>query len=238
MSNMLAPLRGSVFLPADAIGLAISQIDEQPKRLRPDQTLQELEMGGGPKGARQLYESVYQPLSAAFAHGSGVALMRHVRQDDRLISRAHFPWVKRSPAHVADACAGLLCAVLTGGAVHPSHRRFVSYADHHAAYVSTVIGGMAVGHAFRHSVRSLRSLGVALHALRDFDVFVRSASWAEASTEEKAQKTELVLREIFSCFGIATEAWTGMYAQMLVSLLREPTTDGTEQSLDDQGTTS
>jgi len=53
-------------------------------------------------------------------HGGGLALLRHVRDDDHLTRRLHRTWARRSPARIADTCLGALTANIARRAGKPS----------------------------------------------------------------------------------------------------------------------
>lgn len=58
--------------------------------------------------ASELYERLYPATSTFFVHGSVASLLRHVKRNGKLRDRPGMPWALRSPAHLADACVGLL----------------------------------------------------------------------------------------------------------------------------------
>jgi len=74
----------------------------------------------GARAAIDLYDRFYRPSSALNLHGGGLALLRHVREDDHLTRRPSRTWARRSPTRIADACLGALVATLARRASRPS----------------------------------------------------------------------------------------------------------------------
>lgn len=68
-----------------------------------------------------LYDRFYRPSSTLALHGGGLALLRHVREDDRLSRKPARTWARRSPARIVDACLGVLTANMARRVGNPSH---------------------------------------------------------------------------------------------------------------------
>jgi len=82
--------------------------------------------------AVDLYRRIYVPLSSFFAHGTGIALLRHVTARDEVRTRPMFPWSLRSSIHTADACMGILATHLSASR-RQDNVLFVEYANAHWA---------------------------------------------------------------------------------------------------------
>lgn len=60
--------------------------------------------------AEMLYRAYYAPLSAFYAHGGGISLMRHVGRHNQLTEHPKAPWFHRSALHIIDSSVALLAA--------------------------------------------------------------------------------------------------------------------------------
>ena len=98
-----------------------------------------------------MYRRIYTPLSSFFVHANGIALLRHVRHHDTVKARPSYPWVRRSPVHVADACVGVLANILAARS-GTSSELFVTYANAHMGRVLPPLFALA-GRSSRWFVR-------------------------------------------------------------------------------------
>jgi hypothetical protein len=97
-----------------------------------------------------LYERYYVPLSHFYAHPSGFALMRHVGPGGKLRRRPARAWARRSPARLADACAGFMAAAVAEE-IGSDGGRFAKYAEAHIDRTLTPAGSVA-GRGLREAV--------------------------------------------------------------------------------------
>lgn len=98
-----------------------------------------------------MYRRIYTPLSSFFAHANGIALLRHVRHHDAVNARPSYPWVRRSPVHVADSCVGVLGNIIAARS-GTSSELFAAYANAHMGRVLAPLFTFA-GQSARWSVR-------------------------------------------------------------------------------------
>ena len=179
---------------ADAVSLVGS-----PHRIEAlDKLLEEIQSAGGPSGGKQLYERVYRPVSTLFAHGGGLAILRHVDANDRLLRKPEFPWAKRSPAHVSDACVGLL-ATLLSEPEQPDRKLFNAFADWHWSHVAPVVVSVGVKGMLRtmHPARIPSSI----RALQELAAYVRSGIANQDSIDARRARIRQGLDIVFSAFG-------------------------------------
>jgi len=102
-----------------------------------------------------LYEQIYVPLSVLHEHTTGVALLRHVGQDNRLLNTPEPWWTRRRALHTVDTCTGYLAFVLAERASKDS-RVFGAYARAHAARMLAPVVTMFV----RYARRAFRPTGL------------------------------------------------------------------------------
>lgn len=218
VKRMLLPLIGSVLLPPpDAVNTLVAKLGV-PKRFVLTRPLGAIKRTGGTPAAQQLYDTYWAALSSNFAHGTGVSLLRHVNGNDELTDEAAFPWVKRSPAHLADLCVGVLCSVVAGSE-HPDYRLFTDYATCHDRRTAGLLGGIAVGHLVHESGASSAGVIGALRELKAVVDFRTSPEWNDATTEVRVDQTRRGLTAIFGCLGMATEDLTRQFAEHIVGIV-------------------
>jgi len=98
---------------------------------------------------RDLYAAYYVPLSHFFVHANAWTMLRHVSPDGALRRKPDFPWARRGPARLSDACTGLLAgniAAQEGRSAKP----FLAYAQ---AHVDRLVSPL-LAFAFKGVVRS------------------------------------------------------------------------------------
>jgi hypothetical protein len=213
--SMLGYLKESGLITPETIAAAVSAIGE-PRRLTSlNKLLEEVVEQGGPPEAKQLYERVYIPASSLFAHGSGLALLRHTGPGDRIRGTASTPWSRHSPAHTADACVGLLGALIAGGD-DPRSKELIAYADWHWRRVAPIV--LALG-----------SKGVAAHlrpgnvqravaALREIITYLESDAFATSTVDERSEQIEPKLVAIFEAIDGDPDRYRGVVQAYVTAL--------------------
>jgi hypothetical protein len=215
--RMMTPLVGSMFLPPGAIKTAVGKLGT-PAPFTLKKPLKAIKKAESPSAAQGLYDTYYSPLSAFFGHGRGVALLRHVRWEDRIAERAAFPWAKRSPSHLADLCLGILCCAVAGPD-HPDYELFRRYACYHDRRTASPLGGMAAGHLIRDLRPSPSRVASAFREMQDAVEYTMSPDWKEIAHPEKVARVEQALTAIFGAFGMITADLSHEYAVHLVYLI-------------------
>jgi hypothetical protein len=187
-----------------------------PKRIGPlDQLIKEIAESGGSNGAAQLYDRVYRPLSSMYAHGSGLALSRHVAHDDTLRKKPLFPWARRSPSHTASTCVGLLAAQIAG-VDHPSYAMLDNYANWHWRRVTPVVASLSLKGALKSC--HWTELPRARRALREASSFLHSPQGAEASKESKRAVVRPAVITAFTALGLeVSEEFIDSLTDMILS---------------------
>lgn len=137
----------------------------------------------GDETAMMLYRAYYAPLSTLYAHGGGVALLRHV-DGDKIAHRPATYWSNRSALHVVDSCVGLLAARLATASGTVSET-FQQYHDAHRDRTVTPLTVMALG-SFRRAIK-WRSVVGSVRAGRQLRDYLHSgrASFDDAETQER-----------------------------------------------------
>jgi hypothetical protein len=121
--------------------------------------------------ATNVYERIYVPLSTFSAHATGIALLRHVGQDDQLRDRPTRVWFRRSAVHSTDASVARLALAIAeqvGVATAP----FAQYADVHGSRTIApivAISGQSAARRIRWSAAppAVRALVKLRHYYRD-----------------------------------------------------------------------
>ncbi|MGA2037615.1 MAG: hypothetical protein ABSH04_08550, partial [Acidimicrobiales bacterium] len=198
LKNMMAYLADIGVLSEQAISVAVGLIGI-PHRLESlDKLLEEVQKVGSPIGASQLYKRVYRPTSSFFAHGSGLAILRHVDRNDQIRDKPSYPWAKRSPAHTSDACVGLLAALLAGPE-HPDFKLFSEFADWHCSRVAPVV--MAIGGKGILQTVHVSRVPAAIGALRNLVKYFDSELAIRDSLDTRHERVREDLVIVFSVFG-------------------------------------
>ncbi|MHB8289683.1 MAG: hypothetical protein ACYDEY_10680 [Acidimicrobiales bacterium] len=149
---------------------------------------------------RDLYGRFYVPLSTLFAHGNGLALLRHVRSDASLRDRPVYPWARRSAVRTADACVGILAlavATRSGLAVD----EFANYANAHMKRALVPLPIMA-GQGRWTSIR-LRLVPQAIRELRAGIEYHASVERKNDPWEVRIQWTRQNLARVLEMFDLA-----------------------------------
>jgi hypothetical protein len=134
LGQILTPIADPHLLTGDLI-LAMSESvtgSIEPGQQLPDlnQIAQAVASVSMKPAATILYDQAYRPLSTLFAHSRGLALLRHVGPDGKLLDHPEFPWLRRSAARISDACVGVLAEAVAHSQSSPADT-FGSYADDH-----------------------------------------------------------------------------------------------------------
>jgi len=109
----------------------------------------------GPAIVTTLYERCYVPVSSVYAHGGGVAMLRHVGQGGVRTDAPTSGWLRRSSVHVADGCVGALAHVIATNSNRPTEP-FKGYANAHLVRALTPIASLGGSDSLRRL--HLRSL--------------------------------------------------------------------------------
>jgi hypothetical protein len=145
-----------------------------------------------------LYHRLYVPLSTFFAHGNGLAMLRHVRQDGSVRIQPAHPWVRRSSVRVADASVGILALAIAGrSGVSPD--RFVAYAD---AHIKRALAPLFVAAAQGTGAGSLRlaRLPAAYRAIIAGRDYYESEEYKADSWLERHDRTRACLSAAFDVY--------------------------------------
>jgi hypothetical protein len=142
-----------------------------------------------------LYGRYYVPLSHFYAHPSGFTLLRHVRPGGMPRIRPARAWARRSPARLADACAGFMAAAITEKA-GAEGARFMRYAEAHIDRAFTPAGTVA-GKGLRQAV-DWRRLPETVSIFRELYRYTHGGA-----TDDDRDRREARLRSGFEkAFGI------------------------------------
>jgi hypothetical protein len=219
VEKLMMPLVGSLFLPPDAIKTAVAKFGT-PHRFFIRTPLNAIKEAKGSPAAQSLYDIYYAHLSAFFGHGTGPSLMRHVGWDDHLKDKASFPWAKRSPAHLADACLGALC-IVAAGPEHSDRKLFTRYAVYHDQRTALPLGAIAGVHLARDAGLSLVGMIRSFRNIQAVVDFATGPSWGESTHESRVERVEQGLSTVFAGFGMRTAELTRQFAGHLVHLREE-----------------
>lgn len=144
-----------------------------------------------------MYRRIYIPLSSFFVHANGIALLRHVRPDNGVKVRPSYPWVRRSPVHVTDACVGVLGNIVATRSDSPSDL-FVAYTSAHMGRVLPPLLALA-GKSARWSVR-WRSLPVAIRSLIEGRQYYQTSS--TVPWDDRARTLRSHVSRVLSVFDV------------------------------------
>jgi hypothetical protein len=173
-----------------AFGIPEEVIDECIRRLgtpRPAKTVWRMaeiaDKDTGEYAARDLYQRLYVPLSNYTVHAGAGSLLRHVRAGGAIRRRPARSWNRRSPARVADTCAGYLAAVVAHETGQPQ-QRFIRYGDRHNKRTLLPMAFMVAGHiadsARPDARRSLTAAVRIIRIIRDVGTY----AWSEQFTSD------------------------------------------------------
>lgn len=167
--------------------------------------------------AGELYRRIFTPLSAFFAHSSGLALMVHTHPRSlRTRTRPWSAWSRTSAVHTVDACVGALAAALA----EPDDREFFEgYSWRHWGRVITPLGVVSL-QLLRRQMR-VRAIPAAFVELRRLRTYVASGAAASDSAEEREARLASGLRSTMAVLGTEPpggliEWWTPTVAQQIV----------------------
>jgi hypothetical protein len=110
LKNMMRYLPTTFFDPETRSGL-VELFDTPKKNPNTFDMVSAIDEAAGDDKAEMLYRAYYVPLSTLYAHGGGIALLRHMKNDETT-DRPSKSWLQRSALHIIDACVGLLAARL------------------------------------------------------------------------------------------------------------------------------
>ena len=138
----------------------------------------------GSSVAIDLYKRFYRPTSSLAVHAGAQSLLRHVRGDGRLSRGPGRVWTRRSPARIADACLGILTAVIAQQVGVP-YERAIRYADRHADRALTPVVVMS-SEGFKQALRP-QKLVTTVMRLRRYGDYIWSGKDAEDPDARRAQ---------------------------------------------------
>jgi len=136
-------------ISAQAVDAAVASLGDVGSDLKVGNVARTLADEHGLTVARSLYGNYYAPLSHFFEHANAFTLLRHVQADDSISGKPWYPWTRRSPARLGDACAGLLAANIakeSGMSPEP----FLGYGLAHLGRLRTPLVTMGVSAATRN----------------------------------------------------------------------------------------
>lgn len=110
LKNMMRYLP-TTFFDLETRSSLVELIDTPKKNPNTFDMVSAIDEAAGDDKAEMLYRAFYAPLSALYAHGGGMALLRHMKNDE-MTNRPSKSWLQRSALHIIDSCVGLLAAQL------------------------------------------------------------------------------------------------------------------------------
>jgi hypothetical protein len=158
----------------------------------------EVSRATGRRGAEDMYERLYRPLSILVAHPSAMALLRHAKRD-RVDERPDRVWSTRAARHTADACMACLASELAEDKQLEA-TLLRSYFDAHirrATSPTATILGRSLLRLLRPG-RVRRIAGPALKLRR----YYRSGRAALDPYPVRSAKTRLAFEEMFEAFDV------------------------------------
>jgi hypothetical protein len=175
---LLEYLTDAGVIPASVLAECVSRLElGAPARGPSVETMaSRVDTATGAPMAIGLYKRYYRPASSFAVHAGAASLLRHVRSDGSLTRRPWRVWSRRSPVRIADACLGVLTAVLAHGAGVP-YQHAVRYADRHGERALTPVAVMSLS-GFARSFRP-RQVMASLGRLRSLGEYVRSGQDAD-----------------------------------------------------------
>lgn len=145
--------------------------------------------------ATMLYRAYYAPLSTLYAHGGGIALLRHVGRGGRATERPAKPWFHRSALHIIDSSVALLASHAARGAGDAT--AFDAYYEAHRGRTITPLFAVG-GRNFTKAIR-LPALPASLRAARHLKAYLASdVATTDPPTEVDAKVRDLVA-QCFAC---------------------------------------
>lgn len=164
-----------------------------------------------------LYERFFSSSSTLVAHGGGLALLRHVDRSGGPSIQPSRAWMRRSAAHVADACVAILADALAQS-VGADRDQYATYADAHlkrAMPPITSSGGEGVLRGFRW-----RALPATRKSVRGLRGYLDSPEFAADDDVRRASKIRPLASEFFALVAAdMSEAEKSLFVEELVRLL-------------------
>ena len=158
----------------------------------------EVSRATGRRGAEDIYERLYRPLSILVAHPSAMALLRHAKRD-QVEERPERVWSARAARHTADACMACLAIELAEERqLKPTLLR--AYFEAHigrATPPTASILGRSLMRLLR--LRRIRQIARPTLSLRRY---YRSGRAALDPYPVRSAKTRLAFEEMFDAFGV------------------------------------
>lgn len=128
-----------------------------------------IDQATGQSIAKDLYQTLYHPLSMVFAHAGPISLARHLDAKNRITSLPMNPWLILATLRTADACVGTLCAAIAEqSGVPDNHFRVYGYEHRRRVFpfLLAVVGRSAPSAVnWTALVRVVRPLS---HAIREY----------------------------------------------------------------------
>jgi hypothetical protein len=131
-------------VPKDLVATLVASLGKAERAKPLTEIAQVVDAATGTTDCVTLYEGFYAALSTSYAHGRGLALLRHVGKKGRLIARPRRAWGRRSPIHLGDALVAQFASALAEhhGGIADSFR---TYAEAHRNRVITPLFSMRGG---------------------------------------------------------------------------------------------
>jgi hypothetical protein len=145
-----------------------------------------------------LYKRIYAPLSSFFSHANGLVLMRHIKSNGSPRYRPSYPWHRRGPVRVADACLGVMALAVSVRLEEPSGVAglFANYADAHMSRSLAPLPVMA-GRGIRRSFK-WRRVPIAIERFRDGVRYYHSAKGKSDPWETREERVRSDITKIMS----------------------------------------
>jgi hypothetical protein len=218
VNRMLVHMTDSEAIPKRLLDALVSSIGGEGDLPSTKERAEKIAEATGRPVAMDLYRNLFIPLSAFCAHGTGLALLRHVSPRNKLSDDPMFPWTVRASVRATDACMGVLAASIAekNGA---ASQEFAIYADAHLA--RTLLPVMAV--FGRSAWRSIHWQLVprAIAAQRALRSYYQSGAAAADSQEVRETRTRSSVEQLF---GVFDSAGSDSFARAVDAVTLELTT--------------
>jgi hypothetical protein len=187
----------SAMLPTGLLGSIAQVIGEPGRAVTAHDMVEALSKAAVGPEVRKLYLAFYVPLSTLVAHGSGLALLRHVDAKGQATEDASAACGHRTAVHTADTCVGLLAKELAASTNQASDT-FRAYADDHRKRMVTPVVTMALRSAGNPA--NWAALTATARIAFGMWRYFQSESAATASTEARAKVARDGLGQILNAW--------------------------------------
>jgi hypothetical protein len=171
-----------------------------PKAVPPSllKMAKEVSQSTGHRGAEEIYERLYRPLSILVAHPSAMALLRHAKRD-RVEERPDRVWNTRAARHAADACTACLAIeIAEEKQLEPTLLRayFEAHINRATPPIATILGRSWIRLLRLRRIRQIARPALVLRR------YYRSGRAAVDPYPVRRAKTQLAFEEMFDAFEV------------------------------------